>query len=376
MPITVKEVSTSKELRAFYKFQNRLYSKCKVYVPTLDVDQRNSLTKDPALKYCKRKLFLAYNEQGKVVGRVQGIINPRYNEYYSLKRVRFGWLDFIEDEKVAQSLVEAVEKWGASEGMTEIHGPLAYNTMGRQGMLVEGFDKMPQANCLYNYPYYVDYMEKMGFEKECDWVQFEMDPQQGLPEKLGRISRLLMEKYELRVLKLKEIRKNKELKENLLQQFFALYNDAFKTVHNFIPYTEDEQKEIAEHYFPFMKDGLTCMVVDKDNNLVSFGVSIPSLSRALQRANGKLFPLGWLYLLLAFKKFKVVDLMLIGSAPAWQSKGLSSILHTVMEGTYYKLKLKSAISNPQLEDNNAIKVWDTYNKEPYMRRRCWIRKIQ
>lgn len=376
MQITVKEVSTSKELRAFYKFQNRLYRKCKVYVPTLDVDQRNSLTKDPALKYCKRKLFLAYNEQGKVVGRVQGIINPRYNEYYSLKRVRFGWLDFIEDEKVAQSLVEAVEKWGASEGMTEIHGPLAYNTMGRQGMLVEGFDKMPQANCLYNYPYYVDYMEKMGFEKECDWVQFEMDPQQGLPEKLGRISKLLMEKYGLRVLKLKEIRKNKELKENLLQQFFALYNDAFKTVHNFIPYTEDEQKEIAEHYFPFMKDGLTCMVVDKENNLVSFGVSIPSLSRALQRANGKLFPLGWLYLLLAFKKFKVVDLMLIGSAPAWQSKGLSSILHTVMEGTYYKLKLKSAISNPQLEDNNAIKVWDTYNKEPYMRRRCWIRKIQ
>ena len=376
MPITVKEVSTSKELRAFYKFQNRLYRKCKVYVPTLDVDQRNSLTKDPALKYCKRKLFLAYNEQGKVVGRVQGIINPRYNEYYSLKRVRFGWLDFIEDEKVAQSLVEAVEKWGASEGMTEIHGPLAYNTMGRQGMLVEGFDKMPQANCLYNYPYYVDYMEKMGFEKECDWVQFQMDPQQGLPEKLGRISKLLMEKYGLRVLKLKEIRKNKELKENLLQQFFALYNDAFKTVHNFIPYTEDEQKEIAEHYFPFMKDGLTCMVVDKENNLVSFGVSIPSLSRALQRANGKLFPLGWLYLLLAFKKFKVVDLMLIGSAPAWQSKGLSSILHTVMEGTYYKLKLKSAISNPQLEDNNAIKVWDTYNKEPYMRRRCWIRKIQ
>lgn len=376
MQITVKEVSTSKELRAFYKFQNRLYRKCKVYVPTLDVDQRNSLTKDPALKYCKRKLFLAYNEQGKVVGRVQGIINPRYNDYYSLKRVRFGWLDFIEDEKVAQALVEAVEKWGASEGMTEIHGPLAYNTMGRQGMLVEGFDKMPQANCLYNYPYYVDYMEKMGFEKECDWVQFEMDPQQGLPEKLGRISKLLMEKYGLRVLKLKEIRKNKELKENLLQQFFALYNDAFKTVHNFIPYTEDEQKEIAEHYFPFMKDGLTCMVVDKDNNLVSFGVSIPSLSRALQRANGKLFPLGWLYLLLAFKKFKVVDLMLIGSAPAWQSKGLSSILHTVMEGTYYKLKLKSAISNPQLEDNNAIKVWDTYNKEPYMRRRCWIRKIQ
>lgn len=376
MPITVKEVSTSKELRAFYKFQNRLYRKCKVYVPTLDVDQRNSLTKDPALKYCKRKLFLAYNEEGKVVGRVQGIINPRYNEYYSLKRVRFGWLDFIEDEKVAQSLVEAVEKWGASEGMTEIHGPLAYNTMGRQGMLVEGFDKMPQANCLYNYPYYVDFMERMGFEKECDWVQFQMDPQQGLPEKLGRISKLLMEKYGLRVLKLKEIRKNKELKENLLQQFFALYNDAFKTVHNFIPYTEDEQKEIAEHYFPFMKDGLTCMVVDKENNLVSFGVSIPSLSRALQRANGKLFPLGWLYLLLAFKKFKVVDLMLIGSAPAWQSKGLSSILHTVMEGTYYKLKLKSAISNPQLEDNNAIKVWDTYNKEPYMRRRCWIRKIQ
>lgn len=377
MPITVKEVTTGKQFRQFYKFQNRLYRKCKVYVPTLDIDQRHSLKDDPALKYCKRKLFLAYDSDGKVVGRVQGIINPRYNEYYSLSRVRFGWFDFKEDPAIAEALIDAVEKWGKAEGMTEIHGPLAYNTLGRQGMLVEGFDKEPQVNCLYNYPYYVDYMQRMGFEKECDWIQYEMDPRQGLPEKLGRISKLLVERYGLKVLKIGKIKRNKELKEKLLKQFFAIYNEAFKAVHNFIPLTEDEQKEMGNHYFSYLKEGLTCMVLDKDENLAAFGVSVPSLSRAFKRARGKLFPIGWLFILIAFIKYKKVDLMLLGSAPQWHSKGLSAIFHTKMENTYLRMNLKSAITNPQIDNNiAAIKVWDSYKKEFYMRRRCWIRKIR
>ena len=373
MPITIKEVTTGKQ---FYKFQNRLYRKCRYYVPTLDSDQKHSLKDDPALLYCKRKLFLAYNDKGKVVGRVQGIINPRYNDYYGLKRVRFGWFDFEEDPAIAEALIDAVRKWGKAEGMTEIHGPLAYNTLGRQGMLVEGFDKEPQINCLYNHPYYVDYMQKMGFEKECDWIQYEMDPGQGLPEKLGRISKLLIERYGLQVLKIRQIRKDKALKERLLNQFFKIYNESFKAVHNFIPQTKEEEKEMGDHYFPFLKEGLTCMVLDKEGNLAAFGVSIPSLSRAFKRARGKLFPIGWFFILLAFWRYKKVDLMLLGSAPEWHSKGLSAIFHTKMETNYYKMKLKSAITNPQIDNNiAAIKVWDSYKKEFYMRRRCWIRSI-
>ena len=314
MPITVKEVTTDKEFRQFYKFQNRLYRKCRYYVPTLDMDQKHSLKEDPALLYCKRKLFLAYDDKGKVVGRVQGIINPRYNDYYSLKRVRFGWFDFQEDPAIAEALIDAVEKWGKAEGMTEIHGPLAYNTLGRQGMLVEGFDKEPQVNCLYNYPYYVDYMQKMGFEKECDWIQYEMDPLQGLPEKLGRISKLLIERYGLQVLKIRQVKKDKALKEKLLTQFFKIYNESFKAVHNFIPLTKEEEEEMGNHYFSYLKEGLTCMVLDKDGNLAAFGVSIPSLSRAFKRARGKLFPIGWLFILLAFWRYKNSPLDRQGSA--------------------------------------------------------------
>lgn len=377
MAITVKEVTTDRQLRQFYKFQNRLYRKCRYYVPTLNSDQRHSLTDDPALKYCKRKLFLAYDDKGKVVGRVQGIINPRYNEYYNLNRVRFGWFDFKEDPEIAQALIDAVEKWGKAEGMTEIHGPLAYNTLGRQGMLVEGFDKEPQVNCLYNYPYYVDYMQQMGFEKECDWIQYEMDATLGVPEKLGRIAKLLVEKYGLQVLKIRDVKRDLVLKEKLLSQFFEIYNESFKAVHNFIPLTEDEQKEMGNHYFKYLKEGLTCMVLDKDGNLAAFGVSMPSLSRAFKRARGKLFPIGWLFILLAFWRYKKVDLMLLGSAPQWHSKGLSAIFHTKLETSYYKMKIKTAISNPQIDTNiAAIKVWDSYKKEFYMRRRCWIRKIR
>ncbi len=377
MAITVKEVTTDRQLRQFYKFQNRLYRKCRYYVPTLNSDQRHSLTDDPALKYCKRKLFLAYDDRGKVVGRVQGIINPRYNEYYNLSRVRFGWFDFKEDPAIAQALIDAVEKWGKAEGMTEIHGPLAYNTLGRQGMLVEGFDKEPQVNCLYNYPYYVDYMQQMGFEKECDWIQYEMDATLGVPEKLGRIAKLLVEKYGLQVLKIRDVKRDPVLKEKLLSQFFEIYNESFKAVHNFIPLTEDEQKEMGNHYFKYLKEGLTCMVLDKDGNLAAFGVSMPSLSRAFKRARGKLFPIGWLFILLAFWRYKKVDLMLLGSAPEWHSKGLSAIFHTKLETSYYKMKIKTAISNPQIDTNiAAIKVWDSYKKEFYMRRRCWIRKIR
>ena len=377
MAITVKEVTTDRQLRQFYKFQNRLYRKCRYYVPTLNSDQRHSLTDDPALKYCKRKLFLAYDDRGKVVGRVQAIINPRYNDYDNLSRVRFGLFDFKEDPAIAQALIDAVEKWGKAEGMTEIHGPLAYNTLGRQGMLVEGFDKEPQVNCLYNYPYYVDYMQQMGFEKECDWIQYEMDATLGVPEKLGRIAKLLVEKYGLQVLKIRDVKRDPVLKEKLLSQFFEIYNESFKAVHNFIPLTEDEQKEMGNHYFKYLKEGLTCMVLDKDGNLAAFGVSMPSLSRAFKRARGKLFPIGWLFILLAFWRYKKVDLMLLGSAPEWHSKGLSAIFHTKLETSYYKMKIKTAISNPQIDTNiAAIKVWDSYKKEFYMRRRCWIRKIR
>lgn len=376
MKVIVKEVSNKGELKSFYQFPNKLYKKCKVYVPSLDRDQLTTLTKDPALNYCKRRLWLAYNESGKVVGRIQGVINPHYNDYYEKKCIRFGWFDFENDIDIADALLNEVSKWGAQEGMEKIHGPLFYNTLGKQGMLIEGFDKIPPFNCLYNFEYYPQFMNQLGFEKECDWIQYEMNASQGPPPKLKRISEILLKRYNLREVDLSEIRKDKRLLEDLKSKFFKMYNESFKSVYNFIPLTPEEEKKAGDEYFRLLRRKLTCIILDQENDIAAFGISLPSFSRALIRTRGKLFPFGWFFILMAYIRFNTVDLLLLGASPKWESKGLSAVFHYKLASYFKKKRLKAAISNPQIENNNAIKVWESYEHKLFMRRRCWIKEIK
>ena len=373
MQITVKEVSGKKEFKAFYQFQNKLYKDCSQYVPSLDADQKSTLTSDPALEYCTRKMWLAYKGE-RVVGRIQAIVNPRYNEYYNLKRVRFGWFDFEEDIEIARALLNAAMAWGKEQGMTEVHGPLFYNTLGKQGMLVEGFENTPPYNCLYNYPYYVDFMEKLGFVKEVDWIQLRLNGSQGAPEKLQKMADILMKRYNLRLLDIKEIKG--DLKKELISKFFRIYNECFTAVHNFIPLTPKEIEKTGNAYFSLLKPELTCMVVDGNNDIAAFGLCFPSLSEALKKAKGSLFPFGWYHILKAYRKYDSIDLMLIGSNPAWAQKGLSAIYHNNLATNFKNLKLKYCYTNPQIDTNiGAIKVWESYEAEPFMRRRCWIKEL-
>ena len=373
MQVTVKEVSGKKELKRFYQFQNKLYKGCSQYVPSLDEDQKSTLTNDPALDYCKRKMWLAYKGD-RVVGRIQGIINPRYNEFYNLKRIRFGWFDFEEDFQVAKALLDTAMAWGREQGMTEVHGPLFYNTLGKQGMLVEGFEHTPPYNCLYNYPYYVEYMERMGFEKETDWVQLRLNGSQGAPEKLQRMADILMKRYNLRLLDIKEVKG--EFKKELINKFFSNYNECFKAVHNFIPLTEKEIEKTGNAYFSLLKPELTCMVLDENNDVAAFGLCFPSLSEALKKAGGSLFPFGWYHILKAYRKYDTIDLMLVGSSPAWAQRGLSAIYHNNLAANFKARNLKYCITNPQIDTNiGAIKVWESYDSEPFMRRRCWIKEL-
>ena len=165
----VVEVKTRKDLRRFVAFPDELYKDCPQYVPALHADQVKSLTRAAALSYCTRKMWMVMDGK-RVAGRICAMINPRYNERYQTKRVRFGWFDSVQNFEVARLLIETAEAWAKEQGMTEIHGPLYYNTLGKQGMLIEGYENIPPFNCLYNYPYYNDFMERLGFEKECDWV--------------------------------------------------------------------------------------------------------------------------------------------------------------------------------------------------------------
>ncbi|MEG2320969.1 MAG: hypothetical protein RSA75_07090 [Bacteroidales bacterium] len=373
MQVIIKEVNSPGEFKIFYQFQNKLYRNCKEYVPTMDLDQKSTLENDPALEYCTRKLWLAYMD-GRAVGRIQAIVNPRYNEYYNLKRLRFGWFDFEDNIDIARELFNTAVEWGRTQGMTEIHGPLAYNTLGRQGMLIEGFENVPPSNCLYNFSYYPQAMEKLGFSKEADWVQYKLNASQGAPEKLNRISDILLKRYKLRLLDIKTIKG--EQKEKLIENFFKIYNECFTAVHNFIPLTKAEIEKTGKTYFKLLKSDLTCLVVDENEEVAAFGLCFPSLSVALQKSGGKLLPFGWFHFLRAFNKYDTIDLMMVGSNPIWASKGLSAIYHAHLAASFRKNNIQHAITNPQIDTNiAAIKVWESYDHEAYMRRRCWIKSI-
>lgn len=367
----IAEVAGRRDLRDFIRFPDKLYKGCAQYVPALHSDQVNSLTKVSTLKYCKRKMWLVRDGK-KVVGRICAMINPRYNELYSKKCIRFGWFDCIDDLEVARLLIDTAEQWGREEGMNQIHGPLYYNTLGKQGMLVEGFENLPPFNCIYNYPYYNDLIVALGFEKECDWVQYKMVADHGVPEKAERVAKIVQERYNLHFGSIDQLKKDPEM----VRYFFKVYNDSFaSSVYNFIPFTDEEIDEEAKVSMPFISDKASCILMDENDKLVAFGISFPSISKALQKAKGKMFPFGWIHFLKALHDYEVTDLMLNGAVPEWQNKGVSAVYYKKMGDKARKIGNKWAISNPQIETNSAVNIWNSYDHEPYMRRRCYIKNI-
>lgn len=372
MPYKIVEVKTHADLRRFIKFPDELYKGCPQYVPALHSDQVFSLTKTVTLKYCTRKMWLAQDEKGQVVGRICAMVNPRYNERYSTHRARFGWFDLINDREVASLLLGTAEAWAKAQGMDEVHGPLYYNTLGKQGMLVEGFENIPPFNCLYNFPYYNDLVTSLGYTKECDWLQYKMIADQPLPEKVHRIADLLMEKYHFKEGSVEALIKD----EKMVRHFFDVYNESFAgEVYNFIPFTDEEIEEEMKAVMRCMSDKTSVIILDEDDHLAAFGISFPTISPALQKARGRLFPFGWWHLLRAMRDNSTVDLMINGAVPRWQHTGISAVYHAVMSRKCIKYGTHTAIANPQIESNGAVNVWSKYDGELFMRRRCYIKKI-
>jgi hypothetical protein len=275
--------------------------------------------------------------------------------------------------KVAEMLFDAAESWAKAEGMDEIHGPLYYNTLGRQGMLVEGFDKLAPFSCIYNYPYYVDIVSRLGFEKECDWIQYMMPADQGVDERMTAIAERMMARYKIHVADFDELKKKPEN----FRKFFKAYNESFDgIVHNFIPFTDEEIEEEVKQIIGQLDSRLCCVLMDEDEEVAAFGISTACVSRAMQKANGRLFPFGWYHVMKALKNFEHIDLMIQGAAPKWQNTGISSVFHSMMAKQYKDCGAKWALANPQIETNTAVNVWARYEHELWMRRRCWIKKIK
>ncbi|MBP3213248.1 MAG: N-acetyltransferase [Bacteroidaceae bacterium] len=376
--ITIKQVETKKELKRFIRFNYELYKDNPYSVPDLYEDMLNTFSeKNAAMEFCEAAYFLAYREDGTLVGRVAAIINRKANEQWGLKTVRFGWIDFVDDEEVSEALLRKVEEWGRERGMTQVEGPLGFTDMDAEGMLIEGFEELSTMATIYNFPYYQRHVERLGFEKAADWVELLMTvpKETGMPERLSRIAEIVMKKYDLRI---KKYTSSKKIARDYGQEIFRVINEAFRPLFG---YSELSQKQIDQYikmYLPVLDLKLVSLITEANGRLVAVGISMPSMSRALQKAKGKLTPFGWWHLLkaLKLKKPKTLDLMLVGVLPEYQGKGVNAILFYDLLPIYISEGYDYVETNPELELNDKVQQqWIYFERRQHKRRRCYKKAI-
>ena len=374
--IEVKKISpTKKNLRKFTQFQIALYRANDYYVPPLVSDDVKTLDpkKNPAFDFCEAQCFMAY-EGGRPVGRVAAIINNAVNERSGEKSVRFGFLDFEDNPEVSAALMKAVEQWGKERGMTRVIGPLGFTDLDHEGMLIEGFDELSTMATIYNYPYYPEHIERLGYAKDSDWKEFVMDVPDGIPEKMNRVADIVKKRTGLKV---KKYTSRKKIKEEYGRALFELVNEAYDQLYEYSPLTDRQIEYYINQYLDLLDLDLVTIIVDEEEKLVGVGISMPSMSRALQKAKGKLFPFGWIPLLKGLKgKNDRVDLLLVAVKPEYQSKGVNALLFQDLIPYYIKRGFKWAESNPEMETNAKVQSqWDYFTHRQHRRRRSYVKNI-
>ena len=378
--VQIKRVETKKDLKDFIEFHYDLYEGNQYDAPNLYSDELNTLSRDKnaAFDFCEAEYFLALKE-GKVVGRVAAIINNKANEKWDKKDVRFGWIDFIDDIEVSKSLLKAVEDYGKEKGMTSIVGPLGFTDMDPEGMLTWGFDQLGTMATIYNYDYYPKHMEKLGgWEKDNDYVEYRLDVPETAPEKYTKIAEMVGKRYNLHARKLTK----KEIFEGGYgKKLFDLINVTYSHLYGFSELSERQIDQYVKMYFPLADLDLITVVEDgnKDNQLVGLAITIPSLTRALQKCHrGRLFPFGWWHLLRAIKfhKTEVVDLLLIGVLPEYRSKGANSLVFADLIPRYVKYGFKWGETHVEMETNESVQSqWGPLDPTMHKKRRCYRKAI-
>ena len=375
MAITIKKVETSKELKQFIRFNYEMYKDNPYSVPDLYDDMLNTFSRDKnaAFEFCEADYFMAFKD-GKPVGRVAAIMNNRANETWNKKEVRFGWIDFIDDAEVSDALLKTVEAWGKERGATEIVGPLGFTDFDAEGMLVEGFDQLSTMATIYNHPYYPEHMVKHGYEKDADWVEFKIYIPDAIPDKHKRISEIIMRKYGLKIVKCT----SKDIKK-YGQAIFDLMNEAYSQLYGYSALSPKQIKQYIKMFLPILDLRMVTLVVDSEDHVIAAGISMPSLSEALQKAKGRLLPFGWYHLLkvIFLKKYpKVLDLLLVAVKPEYQNKGVNALLFYDLIPVYQNIGFEYAESNPELELNGKVQAqWEYFKTEQHKRRRCFKKNL-
>jgi GNAT superfamily N-acetyltransferase len=372
MSVTIKKISpTKKELKQFVKFGINLYDGNDCYVPPLIFDEVNTLRPEcnPAFDYCQAQSFMAYRD-GKPVGRITAIINTVVNERTNSQDLRFGFVEFIDDDEVVDALFNAASEWGRSKGMTSIVGPMGFTDMDHEGMLVEGFDQIGTMATIYNYDYYPKQLERLGFAKDTDWVEFRIKIPEQIPDKMARISEIVKAKYGLKVVKYTS---RKKLKNDYGKALFDLINEAYDNLYGYSPLTPRQIDYYIEMYLGMLRLDNVTIIADANDTLIGIGITMPSMSKGLQKSKGRLFPTGWWPLLRALKgKNDVVDLLLVAVKPEYQSKGVNALLFSDLIPVYNKNGYKEAESNLELEDNASVQLqWQYFERRQHRRRRAY-----
>ena len=381
--IVIKKVETRQDLKAFIELHYDLYHGNKYDAPNLYSDELRTLSKDKnaAFEFCEAEYYLAYKD-GKLVGRVAAIVNHRYNKQWDRPAVRFGWLDMIDDAEVLRALLTAVEDYGRQKGMKEIIGPLGFTDMDPEGMLTKGFEELGTMATEYNHPYYPQLMEQMeGYEKDNDYVEYKVFvPKSGMPEKMRRVAELCMERYNLHVKKL--VKSDVYGPKKYGHRVFEVINKTFGHLYGYSEMSERQMDEYVDMYFKFVDLELLCIIEDwntPDHDVVGVGITIPSLTRALQKCRkGRLWPLGWWHLLraLKWKKTDVVDCLLIGVLPEYRKKGANALLFYDLIPIYQKYGFKWGGTHVEMETNGKVQSqWMYFDHEQHKRRRCYKKKL-
>lgn len=371
MAVEIKEVKSRKDLKTFVKFPFALYKGNRYWVPPLIKNELETLSpeKNPAFEYCEAKYWLAYKD-GRVVGRIAGIHNKKFIEKWKNRYASFSWFDFVDDEKVSYALLRIVGDWAESKGLEGIHGPLGFTTFDQQAILIEGYEEMPTAASVYNHKYYPQHMERLGFNKEMDYVEYVVKTPEAIPDKIVRISDLVLKREKLRLVK-------SDNKKDLIpytRQVFDVINAAYDPLFYFVELTERQIDVFINKYFSLIQPEWVVMVVDKDDRLVGFAINMPSLTRAFQKARGRLYPFGFLHFLKAMKNPKVVDMYLIGILPEYQGKGVQAIMIMELVQTAIERKVKYGESNSELEENLKVQnIWKNFNARQNKRKRIYLK---
>ena len=376
MALEIRAIHTKKELRTFIEFANELYADCPYYCPPLFFDEMNCFNPamNPALEVCEYRLWLAYQD-GKIVGRIAGIINRKANEKWGFKHVRFGWFDFIDDLEVSKALLDTVAAWGKERGMEEINGPVGFTDFDHEGLLLEGYDYPAVMASLYNYPYYVKHIDAYGMAKDADWVEMQVYPPQGCPERLVRIANMVKQRSHVRVDKVKNTR---ELVRKYGIQYMDVIDEAYQKLYNFQPMTVQQKNYYKNMYFPLLNFDFVTLVVNDQDEIVGVGLGMPDISPALRKCRGKLLPFGWYHLLKALKakQMETFSFLLIAVRPDYQDKGINALFFDDMIPYINKYGIKILETTNILETNTKnIANFTQFDHKFHKRHRAYIKPI-